>query len=72
MPSYQFTVTYEVERVSGKFAGREELTEAITDALYDAAPDLSGLGADGDSEYEVVDTMIKEVAQTRKRRAKAT
>lgn len=51
---FEFKVEVEVERLQGKFASRDEIEQAITDALHDANPaQFDGLGADGDSEYEV-------------------
>jgi len=55
----QFSGTFsiDVERVEGKFASRDEIEEAIQTAFQDAVGNvnLSGLGADGTSEYEVTD-----------------
>jgi hypothetical protein len=50
---FRFCIDVEVERTQGKFASREELAELIQADLEQAQPDLSGCGADGDSEYEV-------------------
>ncbi len=47
----------EVERVSGLFVGRDELTDAIRDAIEEV--DLTGLGANGDSEYEVTSVDVE-------------
>jgi hypothetical protein len=57
---YEFTVSVDVERVSGKFAPRDDIETALVDALDEAigSVDLSGLGADGDSEYEVTDSSV--------------
>lgn len=60
MPEMQFTVTVSYERTQGKFAGRDEIAEIIEQALQDADIDISGIGADGDSEYEVSDIMAIE------------
>lgn len=48
-----FTGTAEVERSSGKFVSREEIAEKIAEAIAQAGPGLNGLGADGDSHYEL-------------------
>ena len=56
--TYQVNVT--VERISGKFVSRDEMAEAITDALDDASTDPYSMGPDGDSEYEVIDLTIEE------------
>ena len=53
---FSFTVEVEVERESGKFASREEIIEALTEAIEGANPDVvDGVGADGDSVYNVID-----------------
>jgi hypothetical protein len=46
-----FRIEVEIERESGKFASREEIGEKLIEAIEQA--DLSGLGADGDSEYVI-------------------
>lgn len=47
-------IEIEVERVAGKFASRDEIEEAIVAEIEGAAPgSVDGLGADGESEYEV-------------------
>lgn len=53
MAEAQFTVTVEYERESGKFVSRDEIADVIVEALEGADIELSGLGADGDSEYTV-------------------
>lgn len=61
MSTMHFMVTVEVERDQGKFVSRDELSEAIIEALNDA-PDqasLSSLGADGTSDYSVVQTDVE-------------
>lgn len=48
------TVEVEVDRISGKFASKEEIKEALADEIERADPgQVSGVGADGDSEYEI-------------------
>jgi hypothetical protein len=50
-----FTVSVEVERESGKFAGRDEIQDALQEAVESADPgSVDGVGADGDSVYNVV------------------
>lgn len=47
-------VEVEVKHVRGKFVGREEITEVVLDELERADPSyLSGMGSDGDSEYDI-------------------
>lgn len=57
---FAFTVEVEVERVSGKFASRDEIGESIENAMDNdlGSIELSGLGADGESEYEVTNVTI--------------
>lgn len=55
------TVEVEVERVQGKFAARDEIVEALLSELEMANPgSISGVGADGMSEYEVVSFEVEE------------
>lgn len=61
--AHKFTITVEVEveRLEGKFASRDEMAEAIIEAIDGANPyDLSGLGADGDSTYDVTNWEVWE------------
>lgn len=52
--SFTFTVTVELERESGKFASREEMAEAVIEILMGAEESsVEGLGADGESSYNV-------------------
>jgi hypothetical protein len=48
---FEFTVTVEVERSEGKFAGRDELMEQILDALESANPNT--LEGDNGGQYDV-------------------
>lgn len=51
----KFVVEVEVERISGKFAGKDEVAAEIEQWLSDADyGQVSGVGADGDSEYETI------------------
>lgn len=59
--TFEFKVTVTVERVSGKFASRDEISEALMAELEGAEPyGVSGLGADGMSEYETSDFTVEE------------
>jgi hypothetical protein len=64
--AHRFTVILEVEveRTEGKFASRDEIAEAIQEALANAGEgeSLSGIGADGNSEYEITSSVVVEVA----------
>lgn len=52
----EFTITVSVDRVSGKFASKDDVIDQITGWLENANEgQVSGVGADGDSEYEVTD-----------------
>lgn len=57
---FEYKITVEVERESGKFAGRDEIDDVIRQAIEDGVQyiDLSGLGADGTSVYTVTDTTV--------------
>lgn len=49
-------VYVEVEHVSGKFASREEIEEALVDAIERAEEStISDVGADGESVYDVTE-----------------
>jgi hypothetical protein len=61
MSSFTFTIEVQVERDSGKFAGRDEIAEQLMEALESADPGtVDGIGADGDSSYSVVDWSVSE------------
>lgn len=61
MAAYAFVVRVELRRESGKFAARDELVTAITEQLEQAAEEgVSGVGADGDSEYVADDVSVEE------------
>lgn len=47
----RIVITVELSRVSGLFVSKADLAEAIIEAVQEA--DLSGLGANSDSEYQV-------------------
>ena len=54
-----FTVQVELERVEGKFAGRDEMAEAITEMIENANEgDICGIGADGESDYEITEWIV--------------
>ena len=58
---FSFSITVEVDRESGKFASREEIRDAIREALESADPgEVFGVGADGDSTYTVTDWSVAE------------
>lgn len=53
---FTFTVTATVDRVEGKFASRDEIEGELREALDSANPgEVSGVGADAMSTYEVTD-----------------
>jgi len=55
-----FTVEVEVERVQGKFASRDEISEQLLEAVEGADPgSVDGVGVDGDSEYEVTSWEVR-------------
>jgi hypothetical protein len=58
---FEFNVSVEVERESGKFASRDEIGEEIRTAIADADPgQISGVGADGMSEYNVIEFEVND------------
>lgn len=58
---FKFTVEVTLDRVEGKFAGRDEMAEQIQEALDSANPyTVDGIGADGTSSYEVSDWSVSE------------
>lgn len=58
---FTFTVAVELERVSGKFASRDEMADEIYFTLGFALDALAkDLGADGDSAYEITDWTVEE------------
>lgn len=57
----EFKVIVELERTSGKFAGKDEIRDQLRDELEGMDPgSVSGVGADGDSEYEVVSWEVED------------
>jgi hypothetical protein len=58
---FTFTVTVELERESGKFASRDEMAESIIGEIESMDPGyVSGIGADGDSEYQITNWEVEE------------
>jgi hypothetical protein len=58
---FTFTVTVELERTQGKFAARDEMAEALISEIENANPGgLYGIGADGNSDYDVTDFTVEE------------
>ena len=66
MPSFTYQVTLIIERVEGQIASNDSIRERIEDAFGDFEPDLSGLGPQEMSEYEVADTSVEEVTSGRR------
>jgi hypothetical protein len=59
---FEFRVTVEVTRESGLFAARDEIAEQLRDAIEGADPGyVSGVGANGDSEYTVDSWEVEDV-----------
>ena len=53
------TVEVELERISGKFASKSDVVGQLIDELERSQPsDVSGIGADGDSVYEITDWAV--------------
>lgn len=59
----RFRVEIEVSHVSGKFAAKSDIADAIREELEGAAygASVSGYDADGNSEYEVSDVNVEEL-----------
>lgn len=65
----KFEIEIEVQHVSGMFAGKDEVEESIMSDLESADPgSVSNIGANGDSEYEVVSFDVSSVEVPRRRR----
>lgn len=60
---FTYTVSVEVERTMGKFASRDEIGEALADAIEQADPGM--ISCDDGGEYEVVDFTVEEQAVKR-------
>lgn len=62
---FTFNVEIDVERLEGKFASRDEISSLLYDAIEGAIndADMSGLGSDGNSEYEITDSNVEEIEQ---------
>lgn len=61
---FTFLVEVEVERVEGKFASRDEISEALLEALEGADPgSVDGVGADGSSSYATISWSASEEEQ---------
>lgn len=66
---FVFEVRATVERVSGKFASREDVAAELMQTLESTDPGtVYGLGADGDSSYEVQSWDVEEQPQPRRKR----
>lgn len=60
--TFEFKITVTLERDQGKFASREEMSEALIAELEGADPGgVYGIGADGSSDYSVTDFTVEEV-----------
>jgi hypothetical protein len=57
---FTFTVEVEVEREQGKFASRDEISEAIAEALGDAR--LDSFEGENGGEYTVTDWSVEEAS----------
>jgi hypothetical protein len=65
---FTFTVTVEVDRESGKFAPRDEIADELIAWIENADEGgISGIGADGDSEYTVTSWDVEETITERKK-----
>lgn len=60
--TFEFKVTVTTERTEGKFAPRDEQAEQIN-IMLEAANEgsIDGIGADGESTYEITDWSVEEL-----------
>lgn len=59
--TFTLTVNVELQRTQGKFASRDDMIGALIEELEGMDPgSIYGLGADGDSEYEVTSWTVDE------------
>lgn len=59
--SFQFTVNVTLERESGKFMSRDEMSEQLQEAIESADPGSVDGGPDGDSAYTVIEWEVNTV-----------
>jgi hypothetical protein len=54
---FDFNVSLDIERITGKFVSKDEIADIIQEALDSVINDidLQGIGDSGESEYEVTD-----------------
>ncbi len=65
----ELKVTVELDRTEGKFASREEVVESLTEWLENAnQASIYGIGADGESTYEVINWDVEEVERPKSSR----
>ena len=67
MTTIRFLVDIDIERESGKFAGRDEISEQFTTAIEEAIEnaELSGLGNDGNSVYAITSQDVDTIDNAR-------
>ena len=54
-------ITADVQRVRGKFASKEEVIQEMISQMESANPyTVTGIGADGESEYEIMEWEVEE------------
>lgn len=62
MTTLRFVLEVEVERETGKFASRDEISEKLTEAIASIEDaDLGALGSDGDSVYTITSWTAEEI-----------
>lgn len=59
---FRLAVDVELERTSGKFASRDELAEALIAELDVDPGSIYGVGADGESEYDVTGWEVSDIS----------
>jgi hypothetical protein len=62
----RIVVEAELQHVTGKFAARDEVEEILIDELENVDPgEVSGVGEDGETEYEIVDWQVSAMEPAR-------
>lgn len=66
MPELTYEITLIIERVDGAIASNDSIRERVQEALENLDIDLSGLGPQEISEYEIADTLVEEITRGRR------
>ena len=68
MPELTYEITLNIDRSEGQIASNDSIRERVQEALENVGDniDLSGLGPQEISEYEVTDIVVEEIIRARK------